>query len=133
MAKVIVLPTKEGQSTYNEGRIPDDVYLREFATEDEADAYVVGIESVEGLVEYDISEEGNRSLRLVIADDATDLAFTTVAEKEAFKLGLEDGDGYDCPEIFREGETGFDDLADAAELGAEEAAHGVVRQRGKSI
>lgn len=133
MVKIIVLPTEEGQSTFNEGRIPEDVFLCEFATNDEAHAYVAGIESMEGLVEYDILDEDNQSLRVLIADNAIDLAFASVAEKEAFKLGLEDGDGYSCPGIYREGETGFDDLANVAELVSGEAAHDIARQSGKSI
>lgn len=94
MKQVIVLPAIEDQMAVDDGQRPENHFLREFATDGEVENYVDGVGAMYDLVEYEIRKEASLSLDVKIGSEKHHLTFTTEAEKNAYKQGLDDGDGF---------------------------------------
>ena len=107
MPKVIVLPTGEDHADFKTGRRPNNHLERSFATDAEAKSYEDGIGAVNDLVEYAILKDKGFGLTVKIAGESIDIVFDSVAEKDAYKQGLEDGDGFNSPRVLLEGSEEF--------------------------
>jgi hypothetical protein len=98
MFKLYVIPTGEDQAAFESGKKPDNVLKREFSTPEERDEYTNGIQAVYDLTEYSIEDETPTSLTIVFDDsDEQTYDFDSEDEKDAYKKGLEDGDGFKSP------------------------------------
>lgn len=98
MFKLYVIPTREDQLAFDKGKKPGNVLTREFATDEECGEYKNGLEAVYDLAEYSIEDESPTSLTISFDDDeAREYNFDSEAEKDAYKTGLEDGEGFETP------------------------------------
>ena len=98
MFQLYVIPTGEDQLAFDAGKKPRNVIKREFATAEERDEYKNGIEDVNDLAEHSIEDETPTSLTIVFdGSDEDTYDFDSEAEKEAYKQGLDDGDGFKSP------------------------------------
>lgn len=110
MPRVIVLPSQEDQLEFENGEKPNNHYDHTFETTKELDRYVEGMEALDDLVEYEIVHEKELKLTVKLDRERIKRSFKTVAEKDAFKLGLEDGDGWKRPQIIREDDLEFEEI-----------------------
>lgn len=110
MRQVIVLPAIEDQMAVDDGQRPENHFLREFATKEEAQNYIDGVGAMYDLVEYEIRKEGPLSLDLKIGSERTHVDFATTAEKDAYKQGLEDGDGFRAAKTIDQDDLEFDEV-----------------------
>jgi hypothetical protein len=98
MFQVYVIPTGEDQAAFESGRKPQNVLTREFATSEERGEYRNGVGAVYDLAEYSIEGETTTSLTILFDEsDEQTYDFNSEQEKEAYKRGLEDGDGFKSP------------------------------------
>lgn len=114
MHAIIVIPTREEQARIEAGQVPDvaNMYLREFGTTIELEAYIDGLEGLPDMMEYEIVENEALRLRVDFDGDVSCFEFGSPAEKYAYISGLEDADGFESPAFLREGEEHFDTLKD---------------------
>lgn len=105
--RICVLPTQYDIIDFRQGRRPENIFVREFASAAEAQAYEDGIDAIDD--QYDRVEE----LRVVDAkviyslrsadpeidgqSRGAEKAFVTPAEAAAFSRGLADAEGYAAP------------------------------------
>lgn len=131
MPKIFVLPTQEDVSGFQAGNNPENIVVREFITEAELDAYKQGIDIIED--EFDELEGLNvvgtkvcftRSTDEVDDADIEEMIFSTAAEAEACRQGIDDSEGFRCPMIIEESDAEFSALV--ALLGQD---HGSRRHR----
>lgn len=108
MPKIIVFPTSEDQAAFRAGKPPENHFEHGFETDAEASAYVDGLEAVGDLVEHEILEETELTLEVDIDGDVVSASFASVAEKQAYAMGLDDGDGFVAPQAIRETDAEFD-------------------------
>jgi hypothetical protein len=103
MFKLYVIPTREDQMAFESGNKPHIVFNHEFATQAERDEYGNGLEAVYDLLEHTIVHETATTLAVLFGDDDEDggerYTFSTEAEKNAYKAGLSDGDGFVSPQV----------------------------------
>jgi hypothetical protein len=100
MFQLYVIPTGEDQAAFESGKKPENVLNREFATSEECGEYKNGLEAVFDLAEYSIEDETPTSLTILFDEsDEQTYDFDSEEEKDAYKRGLEDGDGFKSPLI----------------------------------
>jgi hypothetical protein len=101
--QVLVLPAQEDIATFKQGRKPLNILLREFDSSLEVDAYHDGHDAIEDLhiaVEELIVVGSKVTYNLVDSeadgDESTphEVSYATPAQAEAFRLGLEDAEGF---------------------------------------
>jgi len=108
--KVLVIPAIDDQMEVDAGRRPENHFLREFQTAEEASHYCDGVGAVYDLVEYEIRKETPLTLDLRIGGEKSHLKFKTTAERDAYKQGLEDGDGFRAPRVITQDDAEFDEV-----------------------
>ena len=93
MAKLYVLPTREDQLAFEAGMKPRNCVVREFDGPEVARAYHIGLAAREA----NVIRESYLEMTLVFSRGATEdeevFNFNSVAEKGAFRQGMEDGEG----------------------------------------
>lgn len=105
MFELYIILTREDQIAFDNGKKPKNVLVRKFETQGERDEYKNGQEAVYDLTEYSIEDETPTSLTISFDEnEAQELDFSSEAEKDAYKQGLEDGDGFASPIILNKDE-----------------------------
>lgn len=105
--RVCILPTQYDIIDFRQGRRPENILVREFASAAEVQAYEDGIDAIDD--QYDRLEEirvvGSKVIHSHRSEDpeiegllrVAEQAFATPAEAAAFCLGIADADGYAAP------------------------------------
>jgi hypothetical protein len=112
MPSVIVIPTAEEQVKIANGQEPDvsNIFSREFATGEELQSYIEGLEGLPDCMEYEVVADKGLIVVVNFDGDEKSIAFTNEAEKKAYFSGLEDADGWMSPMKLEESDQGFEDL-----------------------
>ena len=116
---VFVLPAQEDITSFHAGKSPTNLLVRHFANEAELDAYKNGMECLED--QFDEIDElnvvGNKVSFIRPTDDedddadVTELVFSSPAEAQACREGIEDAEGMQAPLIVESDDPGYDRLA----------------------
>lgn len=139
MVKLYVLPTKEDQALLLAGERPRNCFVREFDTHQIAQAYLRGL--LIGF-ESNVIRESYQQMTVVFGGSENEevFSFESVAEKGAFRQGLEDGEGYPAPSIFDEESDAFPALESmyASDMGhvfihCEEGSLGLLKSFGAKV
>lgn len=118
MPKIFVLPTQEDVATFQSGKKPENVLVREFNTEAELGAYKQGVDVIED--EFDELDGLNVVGAKVCFTRPTDenedadieeMIFSTCAEAEACRQGIDDSEGFKSPMVIEESDDEFSVLA----------------------
>jgi hypothetical protein len=102
MVKAILVPTSEDRAFFisiMKGKVFDGFAKAvEFNTQAEMDAYSDGLMEMSNLEEVDAIDVKKRSGKFIITlkqgDDKHEVPLDTKEEVDAYKMGIEDGDGY---------------------------------------
>lgn len=111
--KLYVLPTPQDQSTFRRGEKPARCVVRELPSAAAAESYETGLNSVARLgngAPADVVVEGPLVMEVCFepeADSPVKFTFQNTLQKDAFRQGLEDGEGADAPLIFTERDAEF--------------------------
>ncbi|HBO6962534.1 TPA: hypothetical protein L4936_001140 [Pseudomonas aeruginosa] len=114
--QVLVLPAQEDIATFQQGRKPLNILLREFENSLEVDAYRDGHDAIEDLhiaVEELVVVGSKVTYNLVDSesdgDESTphEVTYSTPAQAEAFRLGIEDAEGFVSCLVLTEDDDGF--------------------------
>jgi hypothetical protein len=115
--RAFVLPTQEDIAAFAAGKNPGNVLLREFATEAEYEAYVVGINVIEDENDELDGLERRGAVVVVTRNGRSEpIEFTTEAEAEACQQGIDDSDGFHGPEVIPSDDERFDRLVEFGHL-----------------
>jgi len=102
MMDIYVLQASDDKGRFSEGKVPSKIILKSFATDYEVDAYLGGLASVV-FVSHNIIGEEPAMLSVEFDQEyAVDYHFNSTGEKDAYKAGLRDGDGYQSPLVITE-------------------------------
>jgi hypothetical protein len=111
MTTLYILPTQDDQTAFADGRTPGNMLTATFDTPVEVAAYVQGVEICYGLAEVEVVEQLGAKLVLEVDGEETTVEFATQDEVAAFEKGLDDGDGFESPAIFKEGDDDYEKVA----------------------
>jgi hypothetical protein len=120
MPSVIVILTRESQAELAQGKTPETIEMVSYDTQEEIEAFVNGMEAVDGLSEYEVPAEGETWIDLDTDGGTTRIDFLSPAEKSAYMYGLEKADGFDSPAIYSADDDGYPRLVEI--VAAREAA-----------
>lgn len=112
MLSVIVIPTAEEQVKMINGQEPDvsNIFSREFATDEEMQSYIEGLEGLPDCMEYEVVTDEGLTVVVSFDGDEKSITFPNEAEKKAYFSGLEDADGWMSPMKLEEGDQGYEEL-----------------------
>jgi hypothetical protein len=100
MFVLYVLPAGEDQGRFANSLKPLNTFRKAFVTKAEETAYLKGLHSVSDLTGYSIERESATTLSVEFdGEDAVLLEFDSETEKQAYKDGMDDGDGFVSPEV----------------------------------
>lgn len=112
--KCFMLPAQEDQANFCEGREPENILFREFENEKVYAAYLNGVDAIEDeedeIIELNVIGSKVVYQRESGLDDDADVEevfFGTPAEAEAFRLGIDDAEGFRNPIVYGEDEPEF--------------------------
>jgi hypothetical protein len=103
MMDIYVLQASDDKGRFLEGKVPAKILLKTFGTDYEAEAYLLGLAMVAEMVSHHIVGEEPTLVSVEFDQEvAVDYRFDSVGEKDAYKAGLADGDGYRAPLVITE-------------------------------
>lgn len=119
LLQLFVLPTQEDIALFKQGAKPENCIHHTFNTQGEVDAYKLAHEVLESECEEvnSLCVYGSKVTYNILSDDDDEVCdlvevnFSTPQEAAAFKVGVEDSDGFIGALILEMGNDGFDRLA----------------------
>lgn len=116
--KVFLLPTQEDVAAFWSERLPGNVLVRDFADEAELEAYRAGMDVIEdeldeisGLVAIDCKVTFSRiSCLNPDEEEENEVTLDTPGEAAAYRLGVEDAEGWRAPLVLTPDDPGYEIL-----------------------
>lgn len=102
--RVVNLPAREDIESFRNGTVPLNHFMHDFSTPAEAGSYKDGVGSMNDLGYHEIISSNGLALEVDFDGDVVTIAFGTREEKDAYLMGIEDGDGFIEPMVIREDE-----------------------------